>query len=567
MTRTSDRSSLGRSSRPLAATTAALPPGLVFGRALTRRDLMWAGAGLAGAVAIGSSLRLAVAQDGGPAILFQGEGEPPTEAAGELRMALQFDPQNLDPAATYTLNNGRWQKNVYSPLTWRDENLVLYDGQDGRPTPDQGYGLAASWEYLDDVTLRMTLKTGITFHNGEALTAQSVKATYDRMLAEDSTSPQAFNYATIESVEVVDDTTVIFHFNTVDPVMPVKMAGYGSFIVPADGSSEANFGTEIAYGTGPYRVVEYVKDDHLTLEAIDNFWGGQNALIKTINMRIIPDDNTRLSEFLAGSIDVLTLNPTQVPAIQGNPDLSMVEIGVPTVSGLRLDAAQAPTDNVEVRRAIAHAIDLQTIIDTILGGYATPVGVWQSPFSFGFEELPPYGYDPAVAAEHLAASGLPTPVKVIYSVIGQDSQELEFAQAVKGMLDAVGFETELQVHEQATYFDDYRVGALGNIVPFGWGGWTLDFDNTYFSMYKTGESYNPSYSNPEVDSLLEQQRATLDAAERLEIAKQLNQLIYEDAPDVALYQEKYIWGVNNKVHHFLVPPDERLFWLGSWITE
>jgi peptide/nickel transport system substrate-binding protein len=539
MTRIPERSNPGRRLGPGGGSAArTLPPGLVFGRTLTRRDILMAGAGLAGAVALGSSLRRAAAQDGDSAFLFQGGGDAPAEATGELRIALQFDPQNLDPAATYSLNNGRWQSNVFSPLTWRDQNLVLYDGQDGRPTPDQGYGLAASWEYLDDLTLRMTLKTGITFHNGEAFTAHSVKATYDRMLAEDSISPQAFNYSTIESVEVVDDATVIFHFNTVDPVMPVKMAGYGSFIVPAEGSNESNFGTEVAYGTGPYRVVEYVKDDHLTLEAIDNYWGGQNAL-----------------------------NPTQVPAVQGNSNLSTVEIGVPTVSGLRLDAAQAPTDNLDVRKAIAHAIDLQTIIDTILGGYAVPVAVWQSPFSFGFEEIPPYAYDPDLAAQHLAASGLPTPVKITYSVIGQDSQALEIAQAVKGMLDAVGFDVALEVREQATYYDDYRAGNLGNIVPFGWGGWTLDFDNTYYSMYKTGESYNPSYSNPEVDALLDQQRTTLDAAERLEIAKKVNQLIYNDVPDVALYQGKYIWGINNKVRNFLVPPDERLFWLGSWVED
>jgi peptide/nickel transport system substrate-binding protein len=133
------------------------------------------------------------------------------------------------------------------------------------------------------------------------------------------------------------------------------------------------------------------------------------------------------------------------------------------------------------------------------------------------------------------------------------------------MLDAVGFDTEIRIQEQATYFEDYRTGTLGNIVWFGWGGWTLDFDNTYYSMHKTGESYNPGYSNAEVDALLVEQRTTLDQAQRLDIAKQINQILYDEAPDVAMYQNTTLWGVNNRVHNFLIPPDERLWWGGAWV--
>jgi peptide/nickel transport system substrate-binding protein len=498
--------------------------------------------------------------------LFNPSDTPPGEPSGELNLALQFDATNLDPMATYTLSNARWESEIYSPLTWRDPNLVMYDGLDGRPAPEEGYGLAASWEYADDLTLNMTLKTGITFQNGEPFNAAAVKATYDRMLAPDSQSPQAFNYNTISSVEVVDDATLIFHFSTTDPVMITKMAGYGSFIVPPQASTEDGFGTSTAVGTGPYKLVEYVKDDHITFEAWDGWWGSAKPLVKTLNYRIIPDDNTRLSEFLAGNIDAFTLNVNQVSAAQGNPDVSLVEIGSPTVNGLRLDAKQAPTDNKSVRQAISHAIDLQTIIDTILGGYAQPVAVWQSPFSFGVDDtLAPYAYDTAMAQQLVTDSGLPTPIHITYDVIGQDTQALEVGQAVKDMLDAVGFDVELRTQEQATYYDDYVAGKLGNIVPFGWGGWTLDYDNTYFSMYKTGESYNPSYSNSQVDDLLTQERATLDQAARLDIAKQLNQLIYDDAPDVMLYQTQYVWGVNNRVKNLLIPPDDRLWLVDTWV--
>jgi peptide/nickel transport system substrate-binding protein len=542
-------------------------PGGPGGGLFTRRQMLQYGAGLASLVTLGVLPRQVLAQAStGPAQMFNPSETPPSAASGELHHALVFDPQNLDSIATYTVSNARWEGAVYSPLTWRDPNLVLYDGQDGRPTPDQGFGLASGWEYTDDKTLKMSLKTGITFHDGEPFTAASVKAHFDRMLNPDTASPQAFNYATIDSVEVVDDQNVIFHFNTVDPVMITKFAGYGAYITPAEGSKKDGFGTSTTTGTGPYRVVEYVKDDHLTLEAWDGYWGSQKPLIKTITYRVIPDDNTRLSELLAGSIDFITLNVNQVDAVKGNSDLAIVEVGSPTVSGLRLDAKQAPTDNKEVRLAIAHAIDLPTIIDTILSGYGTPVPIWQSPFSFGYDDsLTPYNYDPDQAKQHVTASGLSTPIKVTYDILSGDSQLKEIADAIKGMLDEVGFDTEIRIQESATYFDDYRFGKLGNIVWFGWGGWTLDYDNTYFSMHKTGESYNPSYSNPQVDQLLEEERSTLDQAKRLDIAKQINQILYDDAPDVALYQTTDLWGLNNRIKNFLIPPDQRLWLAGVWV--
>jgi peptide/nickel transport system substrate-binding protein len=498
--------------------------------------------------------------------LVNGGGTPPTAPTGELRVGTSADFMSLDPIDTYSLNNGRWQENVFSPLIWRDQNLVVYDGKEGRPAPADGYGLAESFQYVDDKTLELKLRKGITFHNGEPFNAASVKSTFTRMLDKANKSPQASNYTAIDSVQTVDDYTVRLLFNAVDPVMITKLCGYGGFITPAGATQDhTKFATTDAPGTGPYKVTKYAKDDRLVLDAWDGWWGKKKPLIKTITYRVIPDDNTRLSEFLAGNIDVLTLNVSQANAAKGNPKVQVVSLGVPTVSGLRLDAKKAPTDKREVRLAIAYAIDQKTIIDTILSGNGKAVGIWQSPFSFGYEDdLPPYPYDPAKAKTTLAAAGVQTPVKLVYDVDGTNTQDKEIANAVKTMLDAVGFSVDIHLAEHATFFDDYRAGKLGNIVPFGWGGWTLDFDNTYYLMHYTGQSYNPSYSNPQVDTLLDQQRGTLDQTKRLGIAKQINKILHDDAIDVAMYQQTYLWGVSSHVANFLIPPDERLWWLEAY---
>jgi len=526
-----------------------------------------AGATSAGATsASGTASGTTSAAGKGPAKLVNGGGTAPAGVTGELRVAISADIVSLDPIDTYSLINGRWQENVFSPLVWRDQNLVVYDGKDGRPAPSEGYGLAESFQYIDDKTLEFKLRKGITFQNGEPFNAASVKSTFTRMLDKANKSPQAFNYTAIDSVQIVDDYTARLIFKSVDPVMVTKLAGYGGFITPVNAVKDhTKFATTDAPGTGPYKVTKYAKDDRLVLEAWDGWWGKQKPHIKTITYRIIPDDNTRLSEFLAGNIDVLTLNVSQANAAKGNPKVAVVDLGVPTVSGLRLDAKKPPTNKKEVRQAIAYAIDQKTIIATILSGYGKPVGIWQSPFSFGYEsDILPYPFDPAKAKSLLASTGLPTPVKLIYDVDGTDTQGKEIANAVKTMLDAVGFSVDIHLAEHATFFDDYRAGKLNNIVPFGWGGWTLDFDNTYYSMHYTGQSYNPSYSNPEVDKLLDQERGTLDQTKRLAIAKQVNKILHDDAIDVAMYQQTYLWGISNRVQNFLIPPDERLWWTDVW---
>ncbi len=479
--------------------------------------------------------------------------------SGSLTLALGFDLQSLDPIQTYALNNGRWQKNVFGYLIQRDEEMNIVEGG----------GLATSWEQVDDLNFIFTLRQGVKFHNGEDFNADAVVFTFDRLLDESKASPQRFNYTAIERFEKIDDYTVRMVMNAVDPVIISKLSGYGAAIVPPGFVQEQGdeyVGSTSIPGTGPYQIVEYKRDNSLTLEAFDGFWG-EAPKIKTVTYRIIPDDATRLAEFLSGGVDVLTLTPAQAQAVEGQPGLQVISVGVPTVNGLRLDASKAPTDNPKVREAIAYGIDTQLIIDTILNGNGVPMPVWQSPYSFGFDpEMQPYAHDPERAAAALAESGVENPT-LIYDVIGDDTQAKEIANTVKAMLEPLGFTVEITQKERATYFDDYRAGLLGNVVPFGWGGWTLDADNTYYSMYYTGESYNPSYSNPELDAILDEQRSIVDRDRRQELLSQANEIIYNDYVDAMLIQSEYLWGVNDRVKDLPLPADERLWLAPASVTE
>ncbi len=481
-------------------------------------------------------------------------------ASGTLTLALDRDVQSLDPIMTYALVNGRWQQNVFSTLIYRGTDLKIVEGA----------GLATSWKFTDDKTLTMALRKGVKFHNGEDFNADAVVFTFTRLLDPANKSPQRFNYTSIDHVEKVDDYNVKFIFKDVDPVMIVKLAGYGAAIVPPKFIQEKgnDYVSQTSIpGTGPFKIVEYKKDNSLTLEAFDGYFGDQKPKIKKVIYRIIPDEATRLAEFLSGGVDILTITSSQSESAKAAKGRKVQVVGVPTVSGIRLDESKAPTDNIKIRQAIAASIDTKGIIDSILNGYATPQAIWQSPFSFGFDDsLKPYTYDLAKAKQLVAESGVPNP-KIVYDYQAQSAQDKEIALAVKSMIEKAGIQVELKPKESATFFDDYRAGKLDNALLFGWGGWTLDADNTYYSLYYTKESYNPGYSNKAVDKLLTDQRATTDQAKRKDALFQINKLLYSDYPDVMLYQQQYLWGVADRVKDFTAPPDERLWLLPVSVTD
>jgi peptide/nickel transport system substrate-binding protein len=470
----------------------------------------------------------------------------------ELVVAIPQDPRGTwDPIDTFTIPWGTVASNIYDGLVERSEDLQL------KP------GLAESWNYKDPKTLEFKLRKGVTFQNGEPFNADAVKFTFDRLLGpEGEKSPQRSNYDSIDKVEVVDENTVVFKLKAVDPVLITKMAGYGAMIVPPKYFKEvgdAKFDI-MPIGTGPFKVTEYVKDDHVSMEANAKYWGGAPKL-KKVKYRYIPEATTRIAELQTGAVDIAsTIPPSQVATIESNKQLTIQKAGSPTVNMIRFDVSQKPMDNVKVRQAINYAIDKQKIIDTILNGYAKPIASLQGDISFGNDpDLKPYPYDPAKAKQLLQEAGIQPSTKLTFSINGADSVYKEVAQAVATYLSEVGMTVEIKPQDSQTLNNDLIPKAkAGHMYQFGWGGWTLDFDNTAYLLYKKGQFYNPSYGNPDVDKLLEAERSSVVQDERKKAFLQLGKILKEEAVEVPLYQSMTVWSVNKKVKGFVIPPDERL---------
>lgn len=476
------------------------------------------------------------------------------EDKGTLVVSSPQDPGSWDPVDTFLVNWASVATNLYDGLTYR--------GPDAKLVP----GLATSWDLLDDGTrIRFHLRTGVTFHNGEPFNAAAVKFTFDRLMgAEGRKGPQASNYAAIERTEVIDDHTVDLHLKQPDPVLLTKLAGYGAMIVPPQYITEKgeDFFNHNPVGTGPFRFVSYEPKVGIKLAAYDGFWG-ENAKISNLDYRFITEPSTAVAELQAGRVD-LVIPPTipigMIPTIDKDPNIRIETTASPTVYALRFHTGKGITADPRVRKAMIYGVDRKAIINAVLGGQAVEIASFQGALSFGYDpDMKPLPYDPAKARQLLKDASVAPGTKIQIDIRGNNATFNEVAQAVASYLQLIGLNATIKPYETNVLLNDIiPKGKTGALFQQSWGGWTLDFDNTAYFMYHTGEKWNPYDSDPDLDALLESQRAMTDQSRRAEILKDIARYAADRALEMPLYNLNAIFGLSNRVENFTPFPDSRL---------
>jgi len=207
-----------------------------------------------------------------------------------------------------------------------------------------------------------------------------------------------------------------------------------------------------------------------------------------------------------------------------------------------------------------YGVDRQAIIDSILGGQAAPIASFQGELSFGNDpSMKPLPYDPAKAQALLKEAGVAPGTKIQIDIRGNDATFNEVAQAVASYLQVIGLNATIKPYETNVLLNDIiPAGKTGAMFQQSWGGWTLDYDNTAYFMYHTGEKWNPYDSDPELDKLLESQRAITDRAKREEILQSIAHYTADRALEMPLYNLNAIFGVSKRVKNFTPVPDSRL---------
>src|SRR5947199_5043389 len=277
--------------------------------------------------------------------------------------------------------------------------------------------LALSWKALNDTTWEFKLRKGVKFHDGSTMTAEDVKFSFDRVLEpgkEQKKSPQYGNVRAIKEVKIVNADTI--HLIT-DKPFPLLLERVVFFpIVPKkhiEKVGEEAFGSTATVGTGPWKLVDWKRDQHIRLEAFDGHWRGKPAF-KYVVFRAIPEVATQVAELKTGGVDIIrNVDADLMPDIQGHPQTRISTTPILRVHYISLDMRTPPFDKKAARQAANYAIDKQAMIQKMMAGLGRQAATVVQPAAFGLHpSVPSYPYDPKKARELLAQAGSPNAVDI-----------------------------------------------------------------------------------------------------------------------------------------------------------
>ncbi len=476
--------------------------------------------------------------------------QPAAAGKQELTIVQGADPETLDPQAGST----RSALNVSGAVA---ETMVKIAFTESGPTPAPV--LATSWRQVNETTWEFKLRENVKFSNGEPFDAETVKYSIGR-IQDPAEKSRSFKYAaSVERVEVVNPTTVNLITKAPAPLIPLDMSQV--YLVPPKYTAQVG-SQEFAnkpIGTGPFKLVEWVKDDHATLEANPDYWGGKPKLDR-VTFKSIPQAATRSAAVRTGQADVVF--PLQTSDVNVLKDVSGIKVETSPserLAYIKLDQASDPImKDVKVRQALNYAVDKNAIVEHVFQNYATVLqGQGISAQYFGFNpNVQAYPYDPDKAKQLLAEAGYPNGFStVLWTSRGRYQLDFETAQAVGGMLQKVGVNVEVKPLEWAVYIKDLTDKKLTPMVYAAWA--TYPDADPMFDVFLKGTSY--TYTDiPQFDALVKQARATMDEKKRLELLRDAAKMQHDEAMAIFLVQPQNIYAVSDRVQGFKVLPNESM---------
>jgi peptide/nickel transport system substrate-binding protein len=418
--------------------------------------------------------------------------------------------------------------------------------------------LATSWKSLNDTTWELKLRKGVKFHNGDPLTAEDVKFSFDRVLEpgkEQKRSPQYGNVRAIKEVRIVNPETI--HLVT-DKPFPLLLERLVFFpIVPKkhiEKVGDAAFAESATVGTGPWKLVEWKRGQHLRLEAFNGHWRGKPAF-KNLMFREIPEVSTQIAELKTGGVDLIrNVSADLMPEIKAHAQTYVTSAPILRVHYMALDMRTEPFNKKLARQAANHALDRDAIVQKMMAGLGRVVPTVVHPAAFGYDaSVTPYPYDPKKAKALLAQAGYPNGVDItIHSAFSEYRPVFE---AMAQMLTDAGIRTTAKIWDPGPAWNKFFQGE-GKATHGFYGSWgyysVFDADAILHPLYHTepGGWIGKWYTRVEgLDPMIDQARSILDQPRRRQIYSQIQKLVKEEAPTIFLFHQYDTLGVSKKVDY------------------
>jgi peptide/nickel transport system substrate-binding protein len=474
------------------------------------------------------------------------EGDDAGESSGESK-TLVFgrggDSVSLDPSRVTDGESMKVAANIF-------ETLINFGEQDTTLQP----GLAKEWEASEDgLTYTLQLEEGVKFHDGTDFNAEAVVKNFERWANGDADTFPYYQSMfggfkgdeghVIESVTAEGDHSVVFTLKR--PQAPflknLAMTMFGIGSPEAFEADSEGFG-ENPVGTGPFKFVEWKRNDSITIEKNEDYWKEGLPKLDRVVFRSIPDNGARLNALITGDIDLADgINPSDQGTIDGDDNLQLFERPSLNIGYLGMTVTREPFGDKLVRQAFNHAIDKQAIIDAFFEGAAEPAKNPLPPSIPAYDDsIEGYEYDPEKAKELLAEAGYPDgfemelwamPVPRPYMPDGA-----KVAEVIQKNLADIGVTAEIVSYEWATYLEKASKGEADAFL-LGWTGDNGDADNFIYALLdqdNIGSNNYTYYENGELHDILIEAQTEVDEDKRNELYAKAQEIIHEDAPWVPL---------------------------------
>jgi peptide/nickel transport system substrate-binding protein len=479
------------------------------------------------------------------------EGQP--KRGGQMSLGIISDP---------TLNPFTWPGQFSTIMTSKPiwSTLTKYEPGTMRTVPD----LATAWDVAPDgLSWTFKLRQNVNWHDGQPFTAADVKFTLENLVNPGVTALFRSNLSGLKDVQMLDPYAVKLNLSKPFASLPIQL-GYNIVMAPKHLLEGQDLNTLTDYiqkpiGTGPFKIKEIVKGSFISMEAFADYYDGRPNL-DGIVYKIIPEINTQVAQLRTGELDLAVIEPANKETLKNQQNLAFFTVEQPNTFYFPLNNAREPFNDVRVRRALAMGCNRQLMVERILNGeaplaagaYGTAYGEFQN------KDLKPYPYDPERARQLLAEAGW-TPGSD--GILEKNGKKMSFgfmvdkgspvreqmALAVQQDWKKLGIETKLEVEEFNVYLKRGNSRPGDYDARTGWRITAPDPDKT--AEYTTEGAFNNyMYSNPEVDRLMAEGRASADPQKRQKIYYDLQKLIYDDVPIIWVNYGTEIVALNKAIN-------------------
>jgi len=494
-----------------------------------------------------------------------------------LVIAIGADQTGLDPQTVENNESGFVMSTIF-------DSIVNY-----KPgSSDVGPGLAESWTISPDGKVyTFHIRHGVTFHDGTPMNARTVAQDVDRAInpsnpcyvlaRKDVDTYDDFTFGTakdgtVAKMDVLDDYTLRFTLPQPNAPFITSLAMIWQGIMSPAATKQYNCDAgQHPVGTGPFKFVEAVRNDHITLDANPAYWGGKPKVDRII-FQIVPESATRMLQLERNQAQILAdVPPSDYSRVTGNKDLKLYTAPGLTILGVAMSNDLGPFKDVRVRQAMNYAVDKDAINKGLYGG-ATTASQGMPPVLWGYNKsVEPYPYDVAKAKQLLTeagfASGFSTEMIVYanprgYNPIGG----AKLGEAVQGYLAKVGVNVKITQYEWGAYLDHYRHTPWEGFAISGWSGDNGDPDNFLGDLFEWDDvaghqrtNDNSRHHDVAYDKLLVQGRQVTDQAKRADLYMQANKLLHDDAPWIFINHTNQVRATRANVTGFQLNPLQMFF--------